>query len=139
MLRQRSHMIFGVPYGHWVQELAVVYMWIVLTLQCIVIGILFWLLSRESRAKQQQLIVYLKLLDSLVPSLPEKLAQQVSNFICMMPLRRQEMLKRALLSLSWSPSLDVKGIWQLCQDSSLTSTTAQKNATVLERYRNSME
>ena len=69
-------------------------MWIALTAQFIVIGILSWLLNRGLRESLQLLAAYQTLLEGLVPYLPEKQARKVSNFISMTPAQKEEMLER---------------------------------------------
>ena len=83
-------------------------MWIALTVQFIIIGILFWLLKQGLRESLQLLAAYFLLLKGLIPYLPERQAQKVSNFIYMTDAERVELLKRISQLANSSQYLDEK-------------------------------
>ena len=83
-------------------------MWIALTVQFIIIGILFWLLRRGLLESLQLLVAYQMLLKSLIPYLPEEQAQRVLSFCSMNDQQKAEMLERISQLVNSLQSLEKK-------------------------------
>jgi len=83
-------------------------MWIVLIVQSIVIGILFWLLNQERQESLQLLATYPTFLEQLIPYLPEKPAQRTLSYICMINAKKVDLLLRISPLTNLSQSWDEK-------------------------------